>query len=134
LPLTLLCTSPLLEYLELPMDFSIDISTQSVSIKLVDVIINRNNLSKKLSSMIFGMLMGPSVIILQMDLLTNKTCQKKLYLLHFVGASIVEYNISPIKKLYVISSMIFLHLLVNFICNRQINHWWVNSSSGIYSN
>jgi hypothetical protein len=43
--------------------------------------------------MIFGM----SVIVLPMDLLTEKARQKS-YLLHSIGISIDEYNISLIEK------------------------------------
>jgi hypothetical protein len=52
--------------------------------------------------MIFGM----SVIVLPMDLLTEKERQKS-YLLHSIGISIDEYNISLTEKPYVFQSVIF---------------------------
>jgi predicted transcriptional regulator len=78
--------------------------------KLTDRLMNKNNLSDKLLSVICGMSMSPSVILLQMNLLTDKACKKKkkeLYSLHSIGISIVEYNMSLIEKLYIISSVIF---------------------------
>jgi hypothetical protein len=55
--------------------------------------------------------------------------KKKVYLLHFIGTSIVEYNISPIEKPYVIPFVIFFQLLVclsvNLTCNHQTNHMHV---------
>jgi sulfur relay (sulfurtransferase) DsrC/TusE family protein len=76
--------------------------SQSIDTKLADVITDENNLLEELSSM------SLSVIILQIDLLMDKVRQKKLHLLYFVGTFIVEYNISPTRKPYVIPSMIFL--------------------------
>jgi len=51
--------------------------------KLARGLINKNNPSEKLSSVIYGL----SVIILQMDLLTDKAHKKKLYPLHSVDIS-----------------------------------------------
>jgi hypothetical protein len=85
--------------------------SQSINTKLADVITNENNLLEELSSV------SLSVIILQMDLLMDKVRQKKLHLLYVVGTFIVEYNISPTGKPYVIPSMIFLF----YRWNRQTN-------------
>jgi hypothetical protein len=54
------------------------------------MIMDKNHLLKKLSLMICGL----SVIILQM---------------HFIGTSIVEYNISPVEKPYIIPLVIFFN-------------------------
>jgi hypothetical protein len=64
--------------------------------------------SKKLSSVICGVSVSPSITILPMDLLMAKA-PKKIYSLYSVSISIGEYNISPTEKLYlyVISSVIF---------------------------
>jgi hypothetical protein len=60
-----------------------------------------NTSSEKLSLVIYDLLVSFSVIILLMDLLNAKTCQKN-YPFHFIGISIDEYNISPTEKLYII--------------------------------
>jgi hypothetical protein len=54
--------------------------------KLTDELMDRNNLSNKPSPVICGL----SVIILRMNLLTEKA-KKNLYLFHSIGTSIVEY-------------------------------------------
>jgi hypothetical protein len=66
--------------------------------------------------MICDLLMSPSVIILPTDLWWQK-CTKKIYPLYSVDIYIDEYNISPIKKTYVISLMIF------FV--RRYSPWWI---------
>jgi hypothetical protein len=38
------------------------------------------------------------IIILQINLLTNKARQKRIYLLHFIDISVIEYNISSTEK------------------------------------
>jgi hypothetical protein len=53
-----------------------------------------NNPSDKFLLVIYGLL----VIILQMNLLTDKARKKNFYPLHSVSTSIAKYNISPIKK------------------------------------
>ena len=45
--------------------------------KLTDRLMDKNNLSDKLLPVICGMSMSPSVILLQMNLLTDKACKKK---------------------------------------------------------
>lgn len=57
----------------------------------------------------------------------GKNAPKKVYPLHSISISIDKYNnISPIKKPYIISSVISFYLSVfpsmNSICNRQIDH------------
>jgi len=63
------------------------------------------------------------IIILQINLLTNKARQKRIYLLHFIDISVIEYNISSTEKMYVIPLVIFFHslvfLLVNLMYSRQ---------------
>jgi hypothetical protein len=51
--------------------------SQSVGTKLTSRLMNRNNQSKKLSLVIFGMSVSSLVIILQIDLLTDKVRKKK---------------------------------------------------------
>jgi len=68
-----------------------------------DGLTNENTLSKKLSSIICGLLVSSLVIKLLMDLLMKKTRQKKIYRFNSVGISINEYNILPTEILYVIS-------------------------------
>jgi hypothetical protein len=90
--------------------------------KLTDRLMDKNNLSDKLLSVICGMSMSPSVILLQMNLLTDKACKKKkeLYSLHSIDISIAEYNMSLIEKLYIISSVIFCPSII-LAYNRQTN-------------
>jgi len=78
-----------------------------ISMKLINRFIDRNNLSKKLLSVICDISVSPSVILLQMDVMTDKARKKKIYSLHSIGISIAKYNISLIEKLYIISSVIF---------------------------
>ena len=68
-----------------------------------DGLTNENTLSKKLSSIICGLLVSSLVIKLLMDLLIKKTRQKQIYRFNSVGISINEYNILPTEILYVIS-------------------------------
>jgi uncharacterized membrane protein len=68
-----------------------------------DGLTNENTLSKKLSSIICGLLVSSLVIKLLMDLLMKKARQKQIYRFNSVGISINEYNILPIEMLYVIS-------------------------------
>jgi len=55
---------------------------------------DKNDSSEKLLVVICNLSVNSSVIILHMNLLTDKASQKKIYLLHFVDTSIVEYSIS----------------------------------------
>jgi uncharacterized membrane protein len=68
-----------------------------------DGLTNENTLSKKLSSIICGLLVSSLVIKLLMDLLMKKARQKQIYRFNSVGISINEYNILPTEILYVIS-------------------------------
>jgi uncharacterized membrane protein len=68
-----------------------------------DGLTNENTLSKKLSSIICGLLVSSLVIKLLMDLLMKKACQKQIYRFNSVGISINEYNILPTEILYLIS-------------------------------
>jgi hypothetical protein len=96
--------------------------SQSVGTKLTSGLMDRNNQSKKLSLVIFDMSVSSLVIILQIDLLTDKVRKKKkLYSLHSINISIVEYNISPIEKsCHSISD--FFCLLVCLSVNLTYNH------------
>jgi uncharacterized membrane protein len=68
-----------------------------------DGLTNENTLSKKLSSIICGLLVSSLVIKLLMDLLMKKARQKQIYRFNSVGISINEYNILPTEILYLIS-------------------------------
>ena len=52
------------EFLDLLTKFSVSIYIRFISMKLTGGLTDKNNLLKKLSSMICGLLMSPSVIIL----------------------------------------------------------------------
>jgi len=55
---------------------------------------DKNDSSEKLLVVIYNLSVSPSVIILHMNLLTDKASQEKFYLLHFVDTSIIKYSIS----------------------------------------
>ena len=86
--------------------------------KLINGFMKGNNLLDKFLLVIYGLL----VIILHMNLLTDKARKKKFYPLHSVSTSIAKYNISPIKKSYVIPSVIIFHLSVCPLMNLTYKH------------
>jgi len=74
-----------------------------------DKLIDGNSPLKKLSSIIYGISVIPSLRNLLIDYKWTKHA-KKIYLLHSVRIFIDKFNISLTRELYVMPSMFFLSI------------------------
>ena len=78
------------------MEFSICIYTHCPSTqKFINELTDKNNQLEKLSLVNCGTLVSTLVIILQVDLLTEKVHQKNFHPFYYIDIFITKYNISP---------------------------------------
>ena len=83
---------------------------RSFGIDNINGFIDKNSLLKRLSLIIYSLLVNPLTINTPINLRNDKACQKFFYLFHFASISIGKFNISLAEKTYVIS------LLFLFVC------------------